>query len=184
GQSHKAPQGPKSGGGPAGLRAGRSRSPTPSRPPRARPRPTRRRSRTSQRRPKRPSPLATTRRRPSRRPPNRPPTRTTDHVFDSLLNAFRAPDIRRRVLYVLALLIVFRLLASVPIPGVDTAQLKVFGEGSALAGLLDLFSGGGLSHFSVVALGMNPYINASIIMQLMTGVVPSLQALSREGEYG
>ncbi|MFL5714617.1 MAG: preprotein translocase subunit SecY, partial [Chloroflexota bacterium] len=105
-------------------------------------------------------------------------------MFESLLNAFRAPDIRRRILYVLALLIVFRLLASVPIPGVDKAQLKVFVEGSALAGLLDLFSGGGLSHFSVVALGMNPYINASIIMQLMTGVVPSLQALSREGEFG
>jgi preprotein translocase subunit SecY len=105
-------------------------------------------------------------------------------VFDSLLNAFRAPDIRRRVLYVLGLLIVFRLLASVPVPGIDKEQLKIFVEGNALVGLLDLFSGGGLSHFSVVALGMNPYINASIIMQLMTGVVPSLQALSREGEYG
>jgi preprotein translocase subunit SecY len=105
-------------------------------------------------------------------------------VFESLLNAFRAPDIRRRIIYVLGLLIVFRLLASVPIPGVDKNQLKVFVEGNALAGLLDLFSGGGLSHFSVVALGMNPYINASIIMQLMTGVVPSLQALSREGEFG
>ena len=105
-------------------------------------------------------------------------------MFESLLNAFRAPDIRRRILYVLGLLIVFRLLAAVPIPGVDKAQLQAFVEGNALVGLLDLFSGGGLSHFSVVALGMNPYINASIIMQLMTGVVPSLQALSREGEYG
>jgi preprotein translocase subunit SecY len=105
-------------------------------------------------------------------------------VFESLLNAFRAPDIRRRILYVLALLIVFRLLASVPVPGIDKAQLQAFVKGSALVGLLDLFSGGGLSHFSVVALGMNPYINASIIMQLMSGVVPSLQALSREGEYG
>jgi len=105
-------------------------------------------------------------------------------VFDSLLNAFRAPVIRRRILYVLGLLIVFRLLASVPVPGVDKAQLKEFVSGSALAGLLDLFSGGGLSRFSVVALGMNPYINASIIMQLMSGVVPSLQALSREGEFG
>ena len=105
-------------------------------------------------------------------------------MFESLLNAFRAPDIRRRILYVLALLIVFRLLASVPVPGIDKAQLQEFVEGNALVGLLDLFSGGGLSHFSVVALGMNPYINASIIMQLMSGVVPSLQALSREGEYG
>ena len=94
-------------------------------------------------------------------------------MFDSLLNAFRAPDIRRRVLYVLGLLIVFRLLAAVPVPGIDKAQLKDFVEGNALVGLLDLFSGGGLSNFSVVAVGMNPYINASIIMQLMTGVVPS-----------
>ncbi len=105
-------------------------------------------------------------------------------MFDSLLNAFRAPDIRRRVLYVLGLLIVFRLLAAVPVPGVDHAQLKKFLEGNPIFGLLDLFSGGGLAAFSVVALGMNPYINASIIMQLMQGVVPSLQALSREGEYG
>jgi preprotein translocase subunit SecY len=105
-------------------------------------------------------------------------------VFESLLNAFRAPDIRRRILYVLGILIVFRFLAHVPVPGVDTAQLKQFFESNALFGVLDLLSGGGLSAFSVVALGVNPYINASIIMQLMTGVIPSLQALSREGEYG
>ena len=105
-------------------------------------------------------------------------------MFESLLNAFRAPDIRRRILYVLGLLIVFRLLAAVPVPGIDRQQLADFVSGNTLVGLLDLFSGGGLSNFSVVALGMNPYINSSIIMQLMSGVVPSLQALSREGEYG
>jgi preprotein translocase subunit SecY len=105
-------------------------------------------------------------------------------VFDSLLNAFRAPDIRRRLLYVLGILIVFRFLAHVPVPGVDRTQLASFLQNNALFGVLDLLSGGGLSSFSVVALGVNPYINASIIMQLMTGVVPSLQALSREGEYG
>jgi preprotein translocase subunit SecY len=105
-------------------------------------------------------------------------------VFESLLNAFRAPDIRRRILFVLGMLIVFRFLAHVPVPGVDKAQLQAFFEGNALFGLLDLFSGGGLSNFSIVGLGLNPYINASIIMQLMTGVIPSLQALSREGEYG
>jgi preprotein translocase subunit SecY len=105
-------------------------------------------------------------------------------VFDSLLNAFRAPDIRRRILIVLGLLIVFRFLAAVPVPGIDRQQLAAFLQGNPLFGLLNLFSGGGLSNFSVVALGMNPYINASIIMQLMQGVVPSLQALSREGEYG
>ena len=105
-------------------------------------------------------------------------------MFESLLNAFRAPDIRRRILYVLGILIVFRFLASVPLPGIDRAQLQSFLENNPIFGLLNLFSGGGLSQLSIVALGMNPYINASIIMQLMTGVIPSLQALSREGEYG
>ena len=105
-------------------------------------------------------------------------------MFESLLNAFRAPDIRRRILVVLGLLVVFRFLAAVPVPGIDRTQLEQFLAGNPLFGLLNLFSGGGLSSFSVIALGMNPYINASIIMQLMQGVVPSLQALSREGEYG
>ena len=105
-------------------------------------------------------------------------------MFDSLLNAFRAPDIRRRILFVLGVLIIFRLLAHVPVPGVDKTALANFFQGNAIFGLLDLFSGGGLSSFAVVGLGMNPYINASIIMQLMTGVIPQLQALQREGEYG
>jgi preprotein translocase subunit SecY len=72
----------------------------------------------------------------------------------------------------------------VPVPGVDKAQLANFISQNAIFGVLDLLSGGGLSSFSIIALGVNPYINASIIMQLMTGVVPSLTALSREGEYG
>jgi len=105
-------------------------------------------------------------------------------VFEALLNSFRAPDLRRRILYVAFILLVFRLLAHVPVPGVDREQLRSFLQDSPIFGLLDLFSGGGLSKFSVVALGVNPYINASIIMQLMTGVVPSLQNLQREGEYG
>jgi len=105
-------------------------------------------------------------------------------MYESLLNAFRAPDIRRRILFVFGMLIIFRALAHVPVPGADPAALADFFENNALFGLLDLFSGGGLSRFSVVGLGVNPYINASIIMQLMTGVVPALQALQREGEYG
>jgi preprotein translocase subunit SecY len=105
-------------------------------------------------------------------------------VFEAILNAFRAPDLRRRILYVAGILLVFRLLAHVPVPGVDATALRSFLDQSPIFGLLDLFSGGGLTTFSVVALGVNPYINASIIMQLMTGVVPSLQSLQREGEYG
>jgi preprotein translocase subunit SecY len=105
-------------------------------------------------------------------------------VLDALINAFRAPDIRRRILFVLGILIVYRLLAQVPLPGIDRAALADFFKNNAAFGIIDLFAGGGLSQLSIVGLAMNPYINASIIMQLMTGVIPSLQALSREGEYG
>jgi preprotein translocase subunit SecY len=105
-------------------------------------------------------------------------------VFESLLNAFRAPDIRRRILFVLGILIVYRMLAQVPLPGIDREALAAFFQNNAAFGIIDLFAGGGLSAMSIVGLAMNPYINASIIMQLMTGVIPSLQALSKEGEYG
>ncbi len=105
-------------------------------------------------------------------------------MFESLLNAFRAPDIRRRILFVLGILVVYRLLAQVPLPGIDRTALAEFFKENTAFGIIDLFAGGGLSQLSIVGLAMNPYINASIIMQLMTGVIPSLQALSREGEYG
>ena len=105
-------------------------------------------------------------------------------MFESLLNAFRAPDIRRRIFFVLGILIVYRLLAQVPLPGIDRTALQAFFEQNAAFGIIDLFAGGGLSAMSIVGLAMNPYINASIIMQLMTGVIPSLQNLSKEGEYG
>jgi preprotein translocase subunit SecY len=105
-------------------------------------------------------------------------------VFDALVNSFRAPDIRRRILFVLGMLVIVRGLAHVPVPGIDQAALKNVLEAQPFLQLLDLFSGGGLASFSIIALGVNPYINASIIMQLMTGVVPKLQALQREGEYG
>ncbi|HUQ43487.1 MAG TPA: preprotein translocase subunit SecY [Candidatus Limnocylindria bacterium] len=105
-------------------------------------------------------------------------------MFESLLNAFRAPDIRRRILFVLGILVVYRLLAQVPLPGINRQALAEFFQNNSAFGIIDLFAGGGLSQLSIVGLAMNPYINASIIMQLMTGVIPSLQALSREGEYG
>ena len=90
-------------------------------------------------------------------------------MFEALLNAFRAPDIRRRILFVAGILLVFRLLAHVPVPGVNRARSGSSSTTTPIFGLLDLFSGGGLANFSIVALGVNPYINASIIMQLMTG---------------
>ncbi len=105
-------------------------------------------------------------------------------MFDALVNAFRAPDIRRRIFFILGMLVIVRMLANVPVPGIDREALEsVIGANSFLQ-LLNLFSGGGLENFSIIALGVNPYINASIIMQLMQGVVPRLQQLSREGEYG
>jgi preprotein translocase subunit SecY len=105
-------------------------------------------------------------------------------MIEALINALRAPDIRRRILFVLGILVLVRGLAHVPVPGVNQDALSQVISSQGFLQLLDLFSGGGLSNFSIVAMGVNPYINASIIMQLMTGVVPRLQQLSREGEYG
>ncbi len=105
-------------------------------------------------------------------------------MFEALVNAFRAPDIRRRIIFVLGMLVIYRMLAVVPVPNINQTVLQNLIDQQTFLQLLDIFSGGGLRSFSIVAMGVNPYINASIIMQLMTGVVPRLIALSREGEYG
>jgi preprotein translocase subunit SecY len=104
-------------------------------------------------------------------------------MLESMLNAFRAPDIRRRLLFVLGILVVYRALAHVLIPGINTSTAGS-GADSGVFGLLTLFSGGNLAKMSIVGLGLNPYINATIIMQILQSTIPSLQALSREGEYG
>jgi len=105
-------------------------------------------------------------------------------VIESLVQAFRAPDIRRKILFTLGILLIFRALTNVPVPNVNQAQLANLFNTNQLLGLLDLFSGGGLATASIIGMGVNPYINASIIMQLMQGVIPSLGELAREGEYG
>jgi preprotein translocase subunit SecY len=105
-------------------------------------------------------------------------------VIDSVVTAFRAPDIRRKILFTLGILLIFRALTNVPVPNVDQTRLTDLFQSNALLGLLDLFSGGGLATASIIGMGVNPYINASIIMQLMQGVIPSLGELAREGEYG
>src|SRR5262245_20761417 len=105
-------------------------------------------------------------------------------MFAALLEAFRTPDLRNKILFTLGMLVVFRFLAHVPLPGVDQTQLQNVLNGSQLLNLLDLFSGGGLARLSVVALGVNPYINASIIMTLLNQTIPALERLSKEGEYG
>ena len=86
-------------------------------------------------------------------------------MIDSLVTAFRAPDIRRKILFTLGILFIFRVLTNVPVAGVDQARLSQLFESNQLLGLLDLFSGGGLATASIIGMGVNPYINASIIMR-------------------
>jgi preprotein translocase subunit SecY len=101
-----------------------------------------------------------------------------------MMDAFSLPDLRRRILITFGILVVFRLIAHVPLPGVNPAALQDLFDRNALLGMFDMFSGGAMRNFSVVAMGVYPYITASIIMQLMTPVIPRLQALAQEGEAG
>ena len=105
-------------------------------------------------------------------------------LIQSMLDAMRVPDLRAKILFTLAMLVVFRFVAQVPVPGVDTQALSQAFQQQALLGFLDLFSGGALSNLSVAALGVYPYITASIVMQILVPAVPSLKALSQEGDYG
>src|SRR5437016_9354969 len=105
-------------------------------------------------------------------------------MFQALIDALRTPDLRNKILFTLGMILVFRFLAHVPLPGVNQDQLNVLLQSSAFVNLLDLFSGGGLARFSIVALGVNPYINASIIMTLLNQTIPALERLAKEGEYG
>lgn len=101
-----------------------------------------------------------------------------------LRNIWNTPDLRSKILFTLLLLAVYRVLAYVPMPGVDISRLQSLISNNQLLDLINLFSGGGLANFSVVGLGLNPYINASIIIQLLTMVFPKLEELSKEGEQG
>lgn len=98
--------------------------------------------------------------------------------------AVNSPDIRRKILITALVLFVFRLVAHIPAAGIDRNSLQALFAGSPLLSLLDVFSGGTLANFSIMALGLNPYINASIIFQLLGYVIPSLEELQKEGEYG
>ncbi len=103
-----------------------------------------------------------------------------------LANAWRVPELRRRLLFTAGILAAYRLGSWMPAPGVDSAQIQSFfnGRGGSLLGLLNLFSGSALSRFSIFALGIMPYVTASIILQLLTVVVPTLEQLQKEGESG
>lgn len=105
-------------------------------------------------------------------------------LLQAMIDAFHLPDLRRRILFTLAMLVVFRFIAHIPVPGVDIVALRELFERNQLLGMLDLFSGGAMRNLSVAALGVFPYITASIIMQLLVPIIPRLQALAREGEMG
>src|SRR4030042_6473174 len=105
-------------------------------------------------------------------------------LMQAMVQSFQQPDIRRRLLFTLGLLTVFRFVAPVPTPGVDADRLKEVFENNAVLGYLNLFSGGALRRLSVAAMGVYPYITASIVMQILTPIVPALSALSKEGEAG
>ncbi|MEX2048254.1 MAG: preprotein translocase subunit SecY, partial [Gemmatimonadota bacterium] len=107
-------------------------------------------------------------------------------MFSWLANAWRVPEIRHRVLFTAMILGIYRLGVWIPTPGVDPEAIEQYftGQGGTILGLLNIFSGGALSQFALFALGIMPYVTASIILQLMTVVIPRLEQLQKEGESG
>ncbi len=105
-------------------------------------------------------------------------------MLQALVRALKLPDLRNKVIFTFAMLVVFRVFAHIPVPGVDPARLAQLFQTNQLMGMLDLFSGGAMTTFSIAAMGVYPYITAQIIMQLLVGAIPSLEELSGEGERG
>ncbi|MCO6452842.1 MAG: preprotein translocase subunit SecY [Caldilineales bacterium] len=105
-------------------------------------------------------------------------------MLTAVISAFQLPELRRKLLFTLGILVLYRLLAQIPVPGVDSAALATFFQGSDLANLFDLLSGGALSNFSVMSMGVYPYITASIIMQLLIPIIPRLEEVAKDGDAG
>ena len=105
-------------------------------------------------------------------------------LLQAMIDAFSLPDLRRRILITVGILVAFRFIAHVPLPGLDATVLQKLFQNNALLGMLDLFSGGAMKQFSVASMGVYPYITSSIIIILLVPVIPKLQALSQEGESG
>jgi preprotein translocase subunit SecY len=105
-------------------------------------------------------------------------------VLDSFRDAFRLPDLKRRILFSLGVLFIFRLGAHVPTPGIDAQAMSALFDQGGVLGFLDIFAGGALRRFSVFALGVAPYINASIVMQLLVVIFPALEKMQKEGDEG
>lgn len=105
-------------------------------------------------------------------------------ILQKLKQIWNQRELRRKFLFTALILIVFRLFAHIPVPGVDVERLQILFNANQFLGVLDIFSGGTLANFSVMAIGINPYITASIVLQLATMVIPSLKELSKDGESG
>jgi len=105
-------------------------------------------------------------------------------ILAPLISAFKIAELRNKIFITLIIVIIFRIAAHIPVSGVDLVALQNLFASNQFLGLLDIFSGGTLANFSIISLGLNPYINASIIIQLLTMIIPSLEVLSKEGEYG
>lgn len=106
------------------------------------------------------------------------------HSLSLYIEGLKTPLLRKKIGFTIGILILFRLIAHIPVPGINLALLRQFFAQNQLLSLLDIFSGGTLANFSIAALGLNPYINASVMMQLLSLVSPQLEELSKEGEYG
>lgn len=107
-----------------------------------------------------------------------------ENIFAPLRALIKIKDLRKRLIFTALIIAIFRLVAHIPTPGINITALQSLFGSSALLSLLDVFSGGTLTNFSVMALGLNPYINASIIIQMLTMVLPKLEELQKEGDYG
>ena len=112
------------------------------------------------------------------------PRQSRPRLLQAMIDAFSLPDLRRRIIITMGILVIFRFVAHVPLPGVDLSALQELFERNALLGMLDLFSGGAMRRLSVAAMGVYPYITASIIMMLLVPIIPRLRAISQEGEAG
>ena len=105
-------------------------------------------------------------------------------MLETVRSAWKITELRGKIIFTLLMFVVFRLGSHIPVPGIDVAQLQEFFRGDSLFGFLNVIGGGALSNFTIFAMSITPYINASIIMQLLTVVIPRLEQLSKEGEEG
>jgi len=105
-------------------------------------------------------------------------------VFNTIRNAWKIPDLRKKMVFTLLMLVIFRLGSFIPVPGMNREALASLIESGGLLGFFDVISGGAFKNFAIFAMNITPYINASIIMQLLTIAIPSLEALAKEGEEG